>query len=121
MERDDAGFGFLLTDDMIFSSRITGTARALGLDIKPARSVQILKALAQEQVPTCFIIDLANPGLQIDELIKDLRQLVSPMPRVVAYGSDVDTCTLRSARQAGHDPGLPRAKVVLELTHKLPT
>ena len=42
-----------------------------------------------------------------------------PMPRVVAYGSHVETETLRKAREAGCDPVLPRSKFVEELPAKL--
>jgi CheY-like chemotaxis protein len=113
--------GLLLSDDMLFISRITGTARDHGLTVVPARNAELLQSLARQQQPACVLIDLANPGLQIDELIKDLRQLVSPMPRVVAYGSHVDTGTLRAAREAGCDLVLPRSKFVEELPNMLPT
>jgi hypothetical protein len=40
---------------------------------------------------------------------------------VVAYGSHVDTATLRAAREAGCDVVLPRSKFVEELPTALPT
>jgi CheY-like chemotaxis protein len=112
--------GLLLCDDMIFTSRITGTARALGLTMKVASSVDKLQALASAEPPGGVIVDLSNPGLAIDELIGWLRDNVKPMPRVVAYGSHVDTATLRQAREAGCDLVLPRSKFVEELPVKLP-
>ena len=120
MEKAKDAIGLLLTDDLIFSSRVTGTARDLGLVVKSVKSAQNLVALAQEQSPTCVIVDLGNPGLRIEELIKDLEQLISPMPRVVAYGSHVDTAALRAAREAGCDPVLPRSKFVEDLPRLLP-
>ena len=120
MEKAKAAIGLLLTDDLIFSSRVTGTARSLGLEVKPVKSAQSLKTLAHEQKPTCIIIDLGNPGLRIDELIKDFKQFISPLPRIVAYGSHVDTATLRAAREAGCDPVLPRSKFVEDLPRLLP-
>ncbi len=42
--------GLLLCDDMIFTSRITGTARDLGLCVKPARSVAALDALTRDEM-----------------------------------------------------------------------
>jgi CheY-like chemotaxis protein len=120
MEKAKDAIGLLLTDDLIFSSRVTGTARDLGLVVKPVKSLQNLKSIAQEQSPTCVIVDLGNPGLQIDDLIKDLKQLISPLPRIVAYGSHVDTATLRAAREAGCDPVLPRSKFVEDLPRLLP-
>jgi hypothetical protein len=37
------------------------------------------------------------------------------MPRIVAYGSHVDTAGLRKAREAGCDLVWPRSKFVAEL------
>jgi CheY-like chemotaxis protein len=105
---------------MMFTSRITGTARDLGLSVKPARSMEALSALLQQSTPSCIIVDLAHPGLHIAEFMNDLRSSCATMPRVVAYGSHVDTATLRAARDAGCDVVLPRSKFVEELPHALP-
>lgn len=113
-------FGLLLSDDLIFTSRITGTARGLGLTLKPARSAAILEAAARQQTPSCVIVDLANPGLNVPDLLAHLRDICSPMPRVVAYGSHVDAAGLRAARDAGCDLVLPRSKFVEKLPHELP-
>jgi len=112
--------GLLLSDDLIFTSRITGTARDLGLQIRPARSVEVLEALTRQQAPRCIIVDLGNPGLVLADLLRRLREAGSPMPRVVAYGSHVDAAGLRTAREAGCDPVLPRSKFVEELPRLLP-
>ena len=111
--------GLILSDDLIFTSRITGTARDLGLTVTPARSAERLLALAEQRVPTCVIVDLSNPGLALADLLAQLRAL-SPAPRVVAYGPHVDVETLKAARAAGCDPVLPRSKFVEELPTALP-
>lgn len=111
--------GLLLSDDLIFTSRITGTARALGLDVKPARDAGTLLGLARREPPVCVIIDLANPGLDLAKLMTELRALDQP-PRVVAYGSHVDRETLNAARAAGCDPVLARSKFVKDLPQELP-
>jgi len=105
---------------MIFTSRITGTARDLGLTIKPARSVDIMQKLAAQQTPRCIIVDLGNPSLKLSDLMDFLQATCSPVPRVVAYGSHVDTESLRLAREAGCDPVLARSKFVEELPRALP-
>jgi DNA-binding NarL/FixJ family response regulator len=115
-----AGIGLLLSDDMMFTSRITGTARDLGLTIKAARAVDALKTLVQSERPACVIVDLANPGLVVGDLTAWLAKTCSPAPRVVAYGSHVDTETLKGAREAGCGVVLPRSKFVTELPDKLP-
>src|SRR6516165_2078850 len=84
-----APIGLLLSDDMMFTSRITGTARDLGLTIKTARAMDVLKTIVQSERPACIIVDLANPGLAISDLCGWLAATCSPAPRVVAYGSHV--------------------------------
>jgi len=109
----------LLSDDLIFTSRVVGTGRDLGLPIRTARNVDAVWKLSQQQSPTCVIVDLSNPGLRIAELIAGLGA-VTTRPRIVAYGSHVDTATLRAAREAGCDVVLPRSKFVEELPNVLP-
>jgi len=118
MESDTA-FGLLLTDDMIFSSRITGTAQALGLKMIAVKSVDDLTVQARKCNPTCVILDLSHPGLAMDDLIRALKDACSPMPRLVAYGSHVDAATLRAAREAGCDVVLPRSQFVEQLPSQL--
>src|SRR5262249_44996784 len=115
------GVGLLLSDDLLFTSRVTGTAKNLGLTIKPARSAEALLGLAGQQTPVCVIVDLSNPGLKIGDLIQHLREICSPMPRIVAYGSHVDTAPLRAAQEAGCEQVLPRSKFVQELPTALPS
>jgi CheY-like chemotaxis protein len=109
----------LLSDDLMFTSRITGIGRDLGLSVVPARSATALLDLAKRQPPNCVIVDLANGGLDVPALIDGLREL-GQQPRVVAYGSHVDTASLQVARAAGCDVVLPRSKFVEELPTALP-
>ena len=111
--------GLLLSDDLIFTSRVAGTARAAGLTVKAARSVDALEALARQQTSTCVLVDLANPGLAVPELLARLRAACAHMPRVVAYGSHVDAAGLRAARAAGCDIVLPRSAFVEQLPLEL--
>jgi CheY-like chemotaxis protein len=109
----------LLSDDLMFTSRVTGTARSLGIPIKTARSATTLETLAGEHAPRCVLVDLANPGLNLGEHLARLRQICDPMPRVVAYGSHVDAAGLRAARDAGCELVLPRSAFVEELPRQL--
>jgi CheY-like chemotaxis protein len=109
----------VLSDDLIFTSRITATARDLGFAFRAARCAEALLALARQEAPRCVIVDLANPGLVVAELVRQLTEIRTPAPRVVAYGSHVDVATLRAAREAGCEPVLPRSKFVEELPREL--
>jgi CheY-like chemotaxis protein len=108
--------GLLLSDDLIFISRITGTAKALGLEVRVARSPAALIELAQQVRPDGVLIDLHHPGLDLPALLAAL----SPRPRVIAYGSHVEAATLHAAREAGCDLVLPRSKFVERLPEDLP-
>jgi CheY-like chemotaxis protein len=112
--------GLLLSDDLIFTSRITATARQLGLPVHPVRSPAALQELAARAAPACVILDLANPGLAVADLVRHLHATCRPPPFVVAYGSHVETATLRAAREAGCDLVLPRSKFVEDLPNELP-
>lgn len=118
-EMNNPKCGLLLSDDLIFSSRVTGTARGLGLVVRTYRNMDQLVTAAHEQTAACVIVDLSNPGLKIDELIRRLCEN-SSLPYVVAYGSHVDTATLRAARAAGCTEVMPRSKFVEDLLRELP-
>jgi DNA-binding NarL/FixJ family response regulator len=111
--------GCLLSDEMMFTSRITGTARDLGLEIKVARGQDALQTLVQSQPFAAVIIDLANPGLDLPVLLTAARAANSEAT-IVAYGSHIDAETLKKARQAGCDVVLPRSQFAERLPELLP-
>jgi len=112
--------GLLLSDDLIFASRVGGTARALGLTVRQARDVDALVDLARRHPVGGVLVDLGFPGLDLAEVLRRLEQACGRRPRVTAYGSHVDTASLRAARALGCDPVLPRSKFVEELPTALP-
>src|SRR5690242_16886046 len=112
--------GLLLSDDLLDTSRITGTARALGLVLRSAHSVDQLCELAGNAAPTCVLLDLHHPGLDLAGLLVSLREKCLRMPRVVGYGSHVDAARLKAARAAGCDVVLPRSAFVEQLASSLP-
>src|ERR1700693_4456143 len=99
----------LLCDDLLFRSRITGTAEQLGLTVHTVRTADALLAEAQQLRPTCVLLDLHNPGLVIADVVTSLKEQ-QPPPTIIAYGSHVDVATLRRAREAGCDRVLPRSQ-----------
>jgi CheY-like chemotaxis protein len=107
--------GLVLSDDLVFVSRISATARAAGLAVRQARTSEELIALAVKEPPKGVILDLQNPGLDLSSFLAELRATCPVMPRITAYGSHVEAELLRSAREAGCDLVLPRSKFVKEL------
>jgi CheY-like chemotaxis protein len=112
--------GLLLSDDLLFGSRITGTAEKLGLTVHTVRSADELLRQAEQVRPRCVLLDLQNPGLEIETVATRLKTLIPP-PMLVAYGSHVDAATLHRAREAGCDRVLPRSQFVEELSLTLST
>lgn len=109
--------GLLLSDDLIFTSRVVGTGRDLGLAVRSVRSAAELLSTARAQPPAGVVLDLANPGLDVAAVVSELKRLAPP-PTVVAYGPHVDTALLRTARAAGCDRVLTRSQFVEQLpTH----
>jgi len=104
--------GLLLCDDLIFTSRIVGTARDLGFELNSFKTAEAILSAASKNHPSCVIIDLSNASLRLGEFARQLKSLNAPVPRIVAYGSHVDTQTLQAARDAGCDPVLARSKFV---------
>ena len=112
--------GLLICDDLIFTSKVTATARAKGLHVLPVRSGEAALTAAANAPPACVIVDLHNAGLDIEVLLVGLRAACRTMPRVVGFGSHVDVETLRAARDAGCDLVMPRSQFVKKLESDLP-
>jgi CheY-like chemotaxis protein len=113
------GTGLMLSDDLMFFSRVAGTARAGGLSVKQARTTADLLARAKQEPPAGVILDLQNDGLDLPTLLTGLRDACHAMPRVIAFGSHVEAETLRAAREAGCDRVMPRSKFVAVLEAEL--
>ena len=111
--------GLVLSDDLVFVSRISATAQAQGLSVRQARTPSELVMLARQNTPGGFILDLQNHGLELPALLAELRAIRVPMPRVMGYGSHVEKELLQAAREAGCDPVLPRSQFVRVLDRHL--
>ena len=111
--------GFLLSDDLIFSSRITGTARAHGGTLTVFRDAEKLLENAGAN-PVAIILDLHNTTLDLPVFLAKLREDFQPIPKVIAYGSHIDAGRLRDARTAGCELVLARSAFVHRLETDLP-
>ncbi len=111
--------GLMLSDDLIFFSRVLGAARAAGLSVRMVRSAADLLGAARATPPAGVILDVHNDGLDLPALLAGLKEACPSMPRVIAYGSHVEAAVLRAARQAGCDWVMPRSQFVEELEGKI--
>lgn len=110
--------GIMLSDDLIFFSRVAGTARANGLTVRQVRTVDALLTLAKDSPPSAVILDLQNESLDLPKLLSELKTLPA-MPRMVAFGSHVLADALKAARDVGCDHVMPRSQFVQKLEAEL--
>jgi len=105
--------GFLISRDLFFSSKITGTAAELGFRVAVQGNIaQAISQIAASKY-RCLFLDLESPGLSVSEVIAALPPTGRPV--VVAFGSHVQTARLQEARDAGCDEVLPRSKFTATL------
>lgn len=117
MSTQSAASGLLVTSDLIFSTKIVGTARALGLEMQVLGSAHGAAGRLVEQPAACVILDLGLPNLSVDQ-IRAIVSAAASSP-VVAFGSHVDAAQLQSARDAGCADVLPRSRFATTLPQLL--
>ena len=100
--------GLLLSDDLLFSSRVTATARAHGLTVAVARTPAALLGFVAQKLPKGVLLDLQCPDLDLAALVGELSML-EPVPKLTGYGSHVDAQTLKEARALGIE-AMPRSQ-----------
>ena len=92
----------------MFTSKVTGTAAALGFRIQTVGSIDALQSVAATSRPRAVFVDLACTEFEPRAVIERLN--LQPRPVVIAFGSHVDVERLELARAAGCDDVLPRSK-----------
>lgn len=99
--------------DLIFATKIRGTAEALGLTTRPVRNKEMLDARLKqvddgkpnEPVSALFLdLDTGEDGLTLLDHVK----AQNPSIPVLAFGSHVATELLQAARQRGADTVMSR-------------
>lgn len=95
--------GLLLSKDLIFTSKITGTARELGQRVMVAGQPTLATKMLEQWKPRVVFVDLSAGELVSPAAILAYRQ-IAPEARFVAFGSHVDAQALATAKDAGcHD------------------
>ena len=101
-------FGILISRDLFFGSKVTGTAGQLGLRVELVDSIQRALERSAESGCVLIVVDLETPQLAVGELMQGLK--AETRPQVVAFGAHVHTTLLDEARAAGCDEVMPRSK-----------
>src|SRR4051794_22279802 len=107
--------GLLLSRDLLFVTKITGTARALGRRVAVAGDPARARDLIAGERPRVVFVDLSAGDLVAAESLRALQELAGPANPFVAFGSHVDTRALAAARSAGCDPVMPRSQFSADL------
>ena len=107
--------GLLLSRDLIFTSKVTGTASALGHKVVVVGSIASAQANLAKGVPAVVFVDLSAGDLVSPTSIASYREITPPGTPFVAFGSHVDTQALAEAAAAGCDPVMPRSRFTNEL------
>ncbi|MFN7019929.1 MAG: hypothetical protein ACK4WH_01210 [Phycisphaerales bacterium] len=93
--------------DLIWATKIKGTAEALGLAARPVRTVEMLEARLGDTRPTGLVVDLEAPEVAL-ALIGRARAEPGWAGKVVAFGPHVAVEAMAAAKRAGADAVMAR-------------
>lgn len=104
----------LVSRDLFFGSKITGTAAELGFHVAVEGNSATAALKAAEPACRCVILDLTLPGLCVSDVLAALP--AAHRPAVIAFGPHVETARLEEARAAGCDEVFPRSRFSASLS-----
>lgn len=103
-------------DDLMFSVRISTTAKQIGADVYFERSADKVVSSVREKQPALVVFDLNSQRLRPMEAIAALKADPELKGiRTLGYVSHMDTQVIAAARQAGIDEVLARSAFVAQL------
>ena len=109
-------------DDLMFTSKISSTARQLGIDVTFARSCEELLRLARTLKPTLVIIDLNARTFDVSAAIGAMKSDPELAPiSMLGFVSHVDSDAIARARAAGIDEVLARSAFTARIAEILTT
>jgi CheY-like chemotaxis protein len=105
-------------NDLIFATRVTSTARALGVELTLVTNTPALADAIEALQPRLVIIDLNSLGAEALAAVR-LADERTPRPFVLAYCAHVDVELASEARAAGANEVMPRSRFHAELSQIL--
>ena len=103
-------------DDLLFSSKIRATAKAVGVDLVFARTPTDILNQARTLKPSLVIFDLNSARMRPLDALAQLKadpQLASV--RTLGYVAHADSATIDAARASGIDQVMARSAFVNQL------
>ncbi len=107
--------GLLLSRDLIFTTKLKGTAEALQYRLLVAGSQSQAISLIETWHPQVVFIDLTAGELAAPTAVIAYQKLTGPDVWFVAFGPHVDADVLAAAKSAGCQVVMPRSKFSAEL------
>lgn len=104
-----------ITHDLIFSTKIVSTGKALGIEVRSAALATAAQNAIKTSNPKVVFIDMSLPEEEAVAAITQAAALET-RPAIVAYYSHVDQRLADLAREIGADLTLPRS----QFTERLP-
>ena len=99
----------LLSSDLLLASQIEAPARATGLTVAVASTIEALAATPAGDRPEVVVLDLADRAFPFDETYRRIRD-TSPAARILAFYPHVQDQLGKAAQAAGCDLVLPRSR-----------
>ncbi len=99
--------GLLISPDLFFTSKVTGTAQALGLRVDSVDDIATATSRLQAGDIGCILLDLAAQRVSVADLVVAMPD--SARVPIIAFGSHVNVELLESARAAGAEV-MPRSQ-----------
>jgi DNA-binding NarL/FixJ family response regulator len=107
--------GLLLSQDLIFTTKIKGTAAELGYSMMVASSETQAQSMIEAHRPRVVLIDLNAGALVGPDALIAYQSIAGSNAWFVAFGSHVEVGALNAARAAGCHVVLPRSRFAAEL------
>src|SRR5262249_54538031 len=105
--------GLLISQDLLFTSKVTGTARHLGIGMEVVPDCASATSRLAGCDVRCVFIDLSQVGSNLPQFFAAMPP--GKRPTVIAFGSYVATAQLQMARDLGCDDVMPRSRFSAEL------
>lgn len=100
--------------DLMFTAKVTGTARALGIDAVAAATVDALANQLETHAVRLVLVDMALPETIAADAIRAAVAHTS-RPATIAFYSHVQSALADAAKAAGASDVVPRSKFSAEL------
>lgn len=103
-----------VVSDLIFSTKIVGTGRALGIEVQSVTTPEALGEVLAGGGVRLVIVDMSLPG---DIAVLSLQRAAAhrTAPETLAFYSHVQAELVESAKAAGATMTMPRSKFSAEL------